>query len=64
MYFYYHTLAAALHAYCEPVITDAKGQKHDWRAELVDKLASLQRPDGSWVGDKSWMEDKRVPTTA
>ena len=63
MFFYYHTLAAALHAYGEPTITDAKGQKRDWRVELVEKLAILQRPDGSWVGDKSWMEDKPVLTT-
>ena len=45
-------------------ITDGKGQKHDWRAELSDKLASLQKPDGSWVGEKKWFEDNPVLTTA
>jgi squalene-hopene/tetraprenyl-beta-curcumene cyclase len=64
MYYYYHTVAAALHAYGEPVLTDPKGVKHDWRAEFADKLATLQKPDGSWVGEKSWMENNPVLTTA
>jgi hypothetical protein len=47
LYYYYHTMAKALNAYDEPTITDAKGMKHDWRVELTDKLAALQKPDGS-----------------
>ncbi|MGE5611172.1 MAG: prenyltransferase/squalene oxidase repeat-containing protein [Bacillota bacterium] len=57
LYYYYVTLARALHAYGEPTIVDPQGNKHDWRVELINKLASLQRPDGSFVGDKKWMED-------
>ena len=64
LYYYYHVFAAALNAYEQPVITDAKGQQHDWRIELIDKLASLQKPDGSWTGEKRWMEDNSVLTTA
>ncbi|MDB5296251.1 MAG: hypothetical protein JWO31_2234, partial [Phycisphaerales bacterium] len=64
LYYYYHTLAKALNAYDEPVVTDAKGAKHDWRAELIDKLAASQQPDGSWAGSKRWMEDKPLLTTA
>jgi squalene-hopene/tetraprenyl-beta-curcumene cyclase len=64
MYYYYNTLARALNAYDEPVLTDRKGQKHDWRVELVEKLGSLQGPDGSWVGDRKWMEQDPVLTTA
>jgi hypothetical protein len=37
---------------------------HDWRVELIEKLASLQKPDGSWVGDKRWMEDHPVIVTS
>jgi squalene-hopene/tetraprenyl-beta-curcumene cyclase len=62
MYFYYHTLAVALHAYGEPTIVDPKGAKHDWRVEFIDKMASLQNPDGSFIGDRSWMENN--PTLA
>ena len=64
LYYYYHTMARALNAYDEPVVTDAQGKKHDWRAELVDKLASLQRPDGSFAGEKRFMEDNPLLVTA
>jgi squalene-hopene/tetraprenyl-beta-curcumene cyclase len=64
LYYYYLTLARALNAYDEPTITTSDGQKHDWRVELIDKLASLQKPDGSWSGDKRWMEDNPTLTTA
>lgn len=63
LYYYFHTLSRALHEYGEPVITDPAGNKYDWRVELVDKLASLQNPDGSWVGDKRWMEQIPILTT-
>jgi squalene-hopene/tetraprenyl-beta-curcumene cyclase len=64
MFYYYHTLARCLNAYDEPTIVDDKGTKHDWRVELIDKLGSLQKPDGSWVGEKKWMEDNPVLVTA
>ena len=64
MYYYYHTLARAMHAYGEPAIVDIQGNKHDWRLELIDKLAILQQEDGSWVGDKKWMENNPILTTA
>lgn len=63
MYYYYHTLATALAAHDEPVITDPKGNKHDWRVEFVAKVKSLQKPDGSWVGDKQWMENNPILAT-
>jgi squalene-hopene/tetraprenyl-beta-curcumene cyclase len=64
LYYYYHTMARALNVYDEPTITDAQGKKHDWRVELADKLASLQKPDGSWQGEKKWFEDNNVLATA
>lgn len=64
LYYYYLTMAKALTAYGEPTIVDAKGVSHDWRAELSAKLISLQQADGSWVGDKRWMEDNPVITTS
>src|SRR5439155_23019374 len=50
LYYYYMTMAKALHAYGQPVIETPDGQKHDWRRELIDALSKRQRPDGSWVG--------------
>jgi squalene-hopene/tetraprenyl-beta-curcumene cyclase len=64
LFYYYHTLARALRAYGEPVITDAKGNKHDWRVELIQKIAQQQQPDGSWAGKQHWMENKPVLATA
>jgi len=65
LYYYYHTLARALHAYGEPIIVDPQGNKHDWRIELINKLATLQKPDGNWIGDKNpkWMESNPVLVT-
>ena len=64
LYYYYHTLARALNAYDEPVIVDPQGRNHDWRVEFVQKMADLQRPDGSWAGDKKWMEENPVLVTS
>jgi squalene-hopene/tetraprenyl-beta-curcumene cyclase len=64
MYYYYHTLSRALTAFDQPTIDDSQGNSHDWRLELIDKLASLQKPDGSWAGDKRWMEDNPVLVTS
>lgn len=64
LYYYYHTLARALRVYGEPTIVDLQGKKHDWRVELIDKLAALQKPDGSWAGNKKWMEDNPVLATS
>jgi squalene-hopene/tetraprenyl-beta-curcumene cyclase len=63
LYYYYHTLARALNVYDSPVI-ETPGGAVDWRGELIDKLESLQRDDGSWAGDKRWMEDNPILVTA
>ncbi len=64
LYYYYLTLARALHAYGQPNIIDPQGNKHDWRVEFIDKMASLQKPDGSFAGDKKWMEDSPILATS
>ena len=64
MYYYYFTLAKALHVYGEPVITTPDGVRHDWRVELIDRLKELQHPGGEWVGQKRWMEDNPILTTS
>ncbi|HTU23977.1 MAG TPA: prenyltransferase/squalene oxidase repeat-containing protein, partial [Pirellulales bacterium] len=57
LYYYYQALAKALSAIGEEQITDAKGAKHPWRADLVRALAERQRPDGSWVNENGrWLE--------
>jgi squalene-hopene/tetraprenyl-beta-curcumene cyclase len=57
LYYYYHTFAKAMDALGEDTFTDAKGVKHDWRADLIAALEKRQKPDGSWVNENDrWME--------
>jgi squalene-hopene/tetraprenyl-beta-curcumene cyclase len=57
MYYYYHAFATALDASGLEEIKDKDGEKHAWAAELAKKLGGLQQADGTWAGDKQWMED-------
>ena len=63
LFYYYHTMARALHAYGSPTITDPSGITHDWRIDLVDQIKSLQAADGSFTGDKKYMENNSVLAT-
>lgn len=57
LYYYYHTFAKALATIGDEHLTDANGRSHDWRAELADKLLTLQNDDGSWVNSNTrWLE--------
>jgi squalene-hopene/tetraprenyl-beta-curcumene cyclase len=57
LYYYYHTFAKTMDLMGVDEFTDAKGVKHNWRADLVAALAKRQRPDGSWVNENDrWME--------
>jgi squalene-hopene/tetraprenyl-beta-curcumene cyclase len=60
LFYFYNAYAKVMRAYGEPTFTDAKGQKHNWRNELTQKLVSLQQKDGSWFNptSKLWWEDK------
>jgi squalene-hopene/tetraprenyl-beta-curcumene cyclase len=64
IYYYYATMARALSVYGEPTIVDTTSASHDWRKELLAKLATVQRADGSFVGGKRWMEDNATISTA
>jgi squalene-hopene/tetraprenyl-beta-curcumene cyclase len=65
LYYYYMVFAKALQAINEPVIVDAKGQRHNWRDDLARKLIALQHPEGYWVNtDKAEMQDNKVLVTA
>jgi squalene-hopene/tetraprenyl-beta-curcumene cyclase len=57
LYYYYHTFAKTMDALGTDEFEDAKGVKHDWRADLTAALAKRQQPDGSWKNDNDrWME--------
>ena len=57
LYYYYHTFAKTMSLLGDDEFTDAKGVKHDWRADLFAALAKRQKSDGSWANETDrWME--------
>lgn len=65
LFYYFHTFARALHAWGEGTIVDDRGVPHDWRDDLTGTLATLQRPDGSWVNESDrWFEGNPHLATA
>ena len=64
LYYYYITLGRALAAYGQPTLKTADDAEIDWRVALIDKLATLQQADGSWVGEKRWMESNPILVTS
>lgn len=57
LYYYYHTFAKTMDALGVDEFEDAKGVKHNWRADLLAALAKRQKPDGSWTNATDrWME--------
>jgi squalene-hopene/tetraprenyl-beta-curcumene cyclase len=65
-YYYLMTMSRALDAWGSTHVETPDGARHDWANDIIDKLASLQRNDGSWLNDKSsrWMENNPNLTTA
>ena len=65
LYYGYHTMAKALHAYGEEEIVGPEGKKRRWREELLAKLVSIQHGDGSWVNTNGrWWENMPDLVTA
>jgi len=57
LYYYYNVFGKALQAWGQDMIVDAEGKKHNWREDLVAKLVSLQRQDGTWLNEADrWYE--------
>ena len=66
LFYFYNAFAKVMAAYGAVEFTDGKGQVHNWRNELAQKLLSLQNPDGSWVNKDSnkWWENNPQLVTA
>ena len=66
LFYFYNAFAKVMLAYGADSFTDGKGQQHNWRNELAQKLLSLQAPDGSWANRDSnaWWEDRPQLVTA
>ncbi len=66
LFYFYCAFAKVMDAYGEKEFVDGRGQRHNWRRELVERLIALQNPDGSWINhdSKVWWEDKPELATA
>lgn len=64
LFYYFQALAKAHNAYDQPTFRGPDGKEHDWRVEFIQKIASLQKTDGSFVGEKRFMEDNPVLITS
>jgi len=65
LYYYYYLFARTMRAWGEAAMVDDRGLAHPWRAELCDKLLSLQRENGSWVNEADrWYEGNPHLVTA
>lgn len=66
LFYYYHTFAKALDAYGEKTITTLPDNvEHHWAKELVEKLAAIQKPNGTWSNEETrWYEDFAPLATA
>lgn len=65
LYYYYMTMARALNAWGSSTLVTTDGKSHDWANDLIDKLASMQREDGSWTNEADrWMEGDPSLVTA
>jgi squalene-hopene/tetraprenyl-beta-curcumene cyclase len=64
-FYFYLAFAKALKAWNQDEITDSKGIRHNWRSELIDKLKTGQKDDGSWINTRAerWMEGNPVLAT-
>lgn len=67
-YYYYVAFARALHAAqvdAVDAVKDGKVTPRNWRADLINQLATMQNDDGSFKSvNKRWMEDNQVLITA
>ena len=66
LFYFYCAFAKVMDAYAEKEFVDGRGQRHNWRNELAERLIALQDADGSWVNHDSneWWEDKPELATA
>ncbi len=57
LYYYYHTMAKALHAYGAKVLPLKDGKEVNWRHDLAKRLLDKQSGDGFWQNETGrWWE--------
>ncbi|MEZ6061422.1 MAG: hypothetical protein R3C19_13845 [Planctomycetaceae bacterium] len=57
LFYYFHTFAKTMNTLGEDEFADASGTRHNWRHELIERLATLQQANGSWSNPADrWQE--------
>ncbi|MCA9033487.1 MAG: terpene cyclase/mutase family protein [Planctomycetaceae bacterium] len=58
LFYYFHTFGRTMSLISnDQDFVDSKGQKHDWKTELSNRLRDLQQPNGSWTNPADrWYE--------
>jgi len=65
LYYYFMTATKSLKTFGENMIVDSQGKQHDWRADFLNKIISLQHEDGYWVNpDGRYQENIKDLATA
>ncbi|MEO0477464.1 MAG: hypothetical protein AAF085_16090, partial [Planctomycetota bacterium] len=74
LFYYYITMARALNAYGNPMITvkrdgvnggEAKTEKRQWANDLIDTVVKHQHEEGWWANTETrWLESQPVLVTA
>ncbi len=64
LFYYYTTFSKCMAALGEDTLTDALGQEHFWREDLVSKLVSIQKEGGYWQNpsNRYWENVKPLAT--
>lgn len=66
LYYYLHTMSKTLAVWDGDELEDKDGKPHNWRADIVRKLVSIQKGEGEWANEHSarWQESDPQLVTA
>ena len=57
LFYYFHTFGKTMSIISGDEFVDDNGTRHQWKAELTQRLADLQQPNGSWINPADrWYE--------
>jgi squalene-hopene/tetraprenyl-beta-curcumene cyclase len=64
LFYYLNVMSKALSLYGDGQLTDESGDPISWKQQLVEKMADIQKPDGSWVNksNRFWEGDPVLVT--
>ena len=66
LFYLIYTASKAFKLMGEDIIADSKGQEHNWRDEINNKIINMQNTNGSWINENEsrWEEGNPILATA